>query len=83
MKTTLEIPDALFRKAKATAAHEGRTMKQFVTEALAEKLAGKGRQQGWRAVLGKLSPDGKKAAREAAAAVQAADFNKVDPEVWR
>lgn len=83
MKTTLEIPDALFRKAKATAAHEGRTMKQFVTEALAEKLAGKGKQQGWRAVLGKLTPEGIKAAREAAAAIKAADFNKVDPEVWR
>ena len=82
MKTTLEIPDALFRKAKATAAHEGRTMKQFVTEALAEKLAGKGRQQGWRVVLGTLPPEGKKAAREAAAAIQAADFNRVDPGVW-
>jgi len=39
MKTTLEIPDALFRKAKSTAAQRGQTLKQFVTEAVQEKLA--------------------------------------------
>jgi hypothetical protein len=38
MKTTLEIPDALFRKAKATAAERGQSLKQFVTEALQERL---------------------------------------------
>lgn len=38
MKTTLEIPDPLFRKAKATAAERGQTLKQLVTEALREKL---------------------------------------------
>lgn len=41
MKTTLEIPDALFRKAKSTAAERGQTLKQFVTDAVREKLAGK------------------------------------------
>ena len=39
MKTTLEISDGLFRKAKATAAQRGQTLKQFVTEALQEKLS--------------------------------------------
>lgn len=38
MKTTLEIPDALFRKAKATASERGQSLKQFITEALQEKL---------------------------------------------
>lgn len=38
MKTTLEISDLLFRKVKATAAHRGQTLKQFVTDALQEKL---------------------------------------------
>jgi len=41
VKTTLEIPDALFRKAKSTAAQRGQTLKQFVTEAVQEKLADK------------------------------------------
>jgi hypothetical protein len=39
MKTTIEIPDPLFRKAKSKAAERGQTLKQFVTDALQEKLA--------------------------------------------
>jgi hypothetical protein len=39
MKTTLEIPDALFRRVKAKAAVRGQTLKEFVNEALQEKLA--------------------------------------------
>jgi hypothetical protein len=39
VKTTLEIPDLLFRKAKSKAAERGQTLKQLVTEALQEKLA--------------------------------------------
>jgi len=39
MKTTLELPDELFRRVKSTAASRGMLMKQFITEALAEKLA--------------------------------------------
>ena len=38
MKTTIEIPDPLFRKAKATAAERGQSLKAFVTEALIDKL---------------------------------------------
>ena len=83
MKTTLEIPDALFRRAKATAAQQGRTMKEYVTEALTEKLAGKGTEQGWRSVFGKLTAKGKKAAREVDATIKAADFNKIDPDAWQ
>jgi len=85
MKTTLEIPDPLFRKAKATAAREGRTMKEFVNEALSEKLAAGatgGKDIGWRAVLGTLSPEAKKAAHGVDAAIRSADFNKVDAEMW-
>jgi hypothetical protein len=39
MKTTLEIPDPLFRKAKSRAAERGQSLKELVTEALQEKLA--------------------------------------------
>jgi len=38
MKTTVEIPDPLFRKAKARAAERGQTLKEFMSEALQEKL---------------------------------------------
>lgn len=39
MKTTLEMPDPVFRKAKAKAAERGIPLRQFVTEAVEEKLA--------------------------------------------
>jgi hypothetical protein len=38
MKTTVEIPDVLFRKAKATAAERGVPLKDLLTEAVREHL---------------------------------------------
>jgi hypothetical protein len=37
-KTTLEMSETLFRRAKATAAGRGQTLKQFVTGALEREL---------------------------------------------
>ena len=59
MKTTLELPDQLFRKAKATAAERGQSLKEFVTEALRDKLLlGSGRARAdapeWMEGFGKL-----------------------------
>lgn len=59
MKTTLEIPDLLFRQAKSKAAERGQTLKQLVNEALQEKLAtrtDKSRpgEPGWMQGFGKL-----------------------------
>ena len=38
MKTTIELPDAIFRQAKTVAAARGITLKRFFTEALVERL---------------------------------------------
>ncbi len=38
MKTTIELPDATFRQAKALAAARGMSLKQLFTEALEERL---------------------------------------------
>lgn len=38
MKTTLDILDPVFRRAKAQAAQRGIPLRQFVTEAVEEKL---------------------------------------------
>jgi len=38
MKTTLEIPDSLFRRAKAKAAEQKIPLRQFVSDAVAAKL---------------------------------------------
>jgi hypothetical protein len=39
MKTTLEMPDELFRRAKATAAQRGQSLKQLITGALQHELS--------------------------------------------
>jgi hypothetical protein len=59
VKTTVEIPDPLFRKVKSKAVERSQTLKEFVTEALQEKLAAKGSRahQGepeWMQGFGKL-----------------------------
>ena len=38
MKTTIELPDAMFRQAKALASTRGVTLKQLLTEALDGQL---------------------------------------------
>jgi hypothetical protein len=38
MRTTIDIPDALFRRAKATAAMEGKSLRQIVVAALESQL---------------------------------------------
>ena len=55
MKTTLEIPDALFR-AKSKAAEQGIPLRQLVTEAVQEKLkaAPTSGEKPWMRHLGKL-----------------------------
>ena len=62
MKTTIELADAMFRKAKAVAATRGVTLRHYFTEALRAQLgrsAGedrRGRQEPpWMAGFGALS----------------------------
>jgi hypothetical protein len=38
IKTTIELPEALFRRAKTMAVQEGVTLKQLLTEALEPRL---------------------------------------------
>ena len=83
MKTTIEIPDPLFRKAKATAAERGQTLKEFVTEALRERLASKssniqGSEPEWMQGFGKLRRLRKETARIQARIDEA--FDVVEPE---
>ena len=56
MKTTLEIPDDLFRQAKIAAARQGIPLRALVTEAIADKLSRKTEEaRPWLASFGKLS----------------------------
>jgi ribosomal protein L29 len=57
MKTTLEIPDAVFRQAKAAAAERGIPLRALITEALADSLRARKENQGskpWMKTFGKL-----------------------------
>jgi len=59
MKTTIEIPDPLFRRAKSRAAERGQSLKELVTEALQEKLAARTskaspEEPAWMGGFGKL-----------------------------
>jgi len=68
VKTTIEIPDPLFRKAKSKAAERGQSLKELVTEALQEKLAAGAPRPGrgepdWMAGFGKLRRLRKETAR--------------------
>jgi hypothetical protein len=83
MKTTLEIPDDLFRRTKAMAALRGESMKDFVTEALQAHLERPAPEAssvtGWRSVFGKA----RKEDVEAVDAIIAAELERVDPEDWQ
>jgi hypothetical protein len=84
MKTTVEIPDPLFRKAKACAASNGLTLKAFLTEALEARLAGPGEPGGakpWMNVFAGLKRDA--AFHAETARIDAAieeEFERIEPE---
>lgn len=83
MKTTLEIPDTVFRRAKAAAAHRGVTFREFVTEAVREKLApptrrSRNEQPGWMKVFGAARRHGRELRR--IDDLIEAEFEQIDPE---
>ena len=65
MKTTLEIPDAIFRQAKSVAAERGIPLREFVMEAVREKLTAgaKTTEKPWMKHFGKLKHLQKETAR--------------------
>ena len=82
MKTTLEIPDAVFRRAKSKAAEQGIPLRQFVTEAVEDKLkaAPAAGQKPWMKHMGKLK-DLRKETERIDRAIEEA-FEQIDADVW-
>lgn len=85
VKTTLEIPDSLFRQLKVSAAKQGKTIRTVVNEALTEKLnrpqGGQPEPPAWRKAFGGL-----RRLRDETAKINqdvAAEFSHVDPEDWK
>lgn len=81
MKTTLEIPDFLFRRAKSLAAERGIPLRQLVTEAVQEKLKTTPREKPWMRHMGKLKPL-RKERQQIEQRIEDA-FEQIDREVWR
>jgi hypothetical protein len=82
MKTTLEIPDPIFRRAKAKAAEQNIPLRQFVSDAVAEKLQA-------------AAPNGAKARAKLAGGLRhlrkesvrvnrriEKEFERIEPEEW-
>jgi hypothetical protein len=82
MKTTLEIPDAIFRRAKSKAAERGIPLRQFVTEAVEDKLKNlsSATEKPWMKHVGKLKHLHKETAR--IDRIIEEEFEKVEPEMW-
>ena len=85
MKTTIELPEALFRRAKSMAAQEGVTLKQLLTQALESRLDvtgsardGKAAAPTWMRAYGAL-----RHLRQERKAIERAiefEFEKIEPE---
>jgi hypothetical protein len=85
MKITVEFPDPLFRRAKAAAAADGKSLKDFFTEAVHEKLQKRGSgsqmKKPWEAAFG-----GMKHLYEENLRIQkiiSDEFETIDEEQWR
>ncbi len=80
VKTTLEIPDGVFRRAKVRAAEQGLPLRQFVSEAVEEKLAASARVgvKPWVKIAGGLSHLRRESARIRQRVQE--EFERIEPE---
>src|SRR5947208_9158133 len=85
MKTTIELPEALFRRAKSMAVQEGVTLKQLLTEALESRLDtrrgarnGKAAAPRWMRAYGALQH--LRHERKAIERAIESEFEKIEPE---
>jgi UTP:GlnB (protein PII) uridylyltransferase len=87
VKTTVEIPDPLFRMAKALSAEKGISLKEFFTQAVTEQLrkhkkgAEAKPEPPWKKAFGglrELHTETKRIER-----IIAKEFEKIDEDEWR
>jgi hypothetical protein len=82
VKTTLEIPDSIFRRAKSVAAQRGIALRTFVTEAVEEKLAATSlaKEKPWVRLAGGLKHLHSETVR--INEIMKGEFETVEPEDW-
>jgi hypothetical protein len=81
-KTTVEIPDAIIRRAKSKAAKQGISLRQLITEAIEEKLKNSPAtdEKPWMNHIGKLKHPHKETA-QIDPAIEGA-FEQIELEMW-
>lgn len=83
MKTTIEIPDHLLRQIKTLSAEHGFSLRQFVTQALLDRVNWMKKQKTekpWMKAFGALKhlhQENKKIAKEIEE-----EFSRIDPKEW-
>jgi hypothetical protein len=82
VKTTLEIPDAIFRRAKSVAAGRGIPFREFVTEAVQEKLGSEATavEKPWVKLAGGLKH--LRAETQRINRIIKEEFEQIDSEDW-
>jgi hypothetical protein len=82
MKTTLELPEEVFRQAKSKAAEQGQTLKTYFTEALLAKIGEDNRQaeKPWMKHFGALRHLGQE--RSLIEGTIKKEFATVNPDEW-
>jgi hypothetical protein len=82
VKTTLEIPDPIFRRAKSVAAQRGIALRAFVTEAVEEKLSADSQKEEkpWVRLAGGLKHLHKETVR--INGIMDSEFGKIELEDW-
>ncbi len=83
MKTTLDVPDSLYRQIKARAALKGTTIRAFFLDAIQDKLKaerdGGKKTTGWRTVFGKATKDDVCQLQH----ILDEEFSRIDSEAWK
>lgn len=87
MKTTIELPDALFREAKELASRKGLSLRQVVIEALAQKIRSEkdiASEKPWLKAFKRLKVDPElKQSLEAIRQAVDTEFEQVNLEEWK
>jgi hypothetical protein len=84
VKSTIEMPDTLFRRAKAAAAERGTSLRELVTQAVSEKLdrdAGAGIRRPWEKAFGGLKSLQRENRR--IEGIIEEEFERLEPDAWR
>ncbi len=87
MKSTIELPDALFREAKELASRKGLSLRQVVIEALAQKIRSEkdiASEKLWLKAFKRLKVDPElKQSLEAIRQAVDTEFEQVNLEEWK